>query len=138
MRDLRTAVFARIQRVPGVVYSALVPNEQGMARALEAEGEEAAVDYGLEALVRIFGAAVKHKCRGAKATRWGADPFAFGSYSVARPGKHALRGALDDPFDDRLFIAGECWRSDGTAALVSGAYQSGWDRAGQVLGVLAQ
>lgn len=29
-------VFARIQRVPGVVYSALVPNERGMVRALEA------------------------------------------------------------------------------------------------------
>jgi hydroxymethylglutaryl-CoA lyase len=31
------AVFARIKRVPGVVYSALVPNERGMARALEAK-----------------------------------------------------------------------------------------------------
>jgi hydroxymethylglutaryl-CoA lyase len=31
------AVFARIERVPGVVYSALVPNERGMARALEAK-----------------------------------------------------------------------------------------------------
>jgi hydroxymethylglutaryl-CoA lyase len=30
-------VFARIRRVPGVVYSALVPNEQGLARALEAK-----------------------------------------------------------------------------------------------------
>ena len=30
-------VFARIQRVRGVVYSALVPNEQGVDRALEAK-----------------------------------------------------------------------------------------------------
>ena len=37
-------VFARIRRRPGVVYSALVPNEQGLDRALEARvGKVAAV-----------------------------------------------------------------------------------------------
>jgi hydroxymethylglutaryl-CoA lyase len=36
------AVFARIQRVPGVVYSALVPNEQGLARALTARVDKIA------------------------------------------------------------------------------------------------
>jgi hydroxymethylglutaryl-CoA lyase len=29
------AVFSKIERVPGVLYSALVPNERGLARALE-------------------------------------------------------------------------------------------------------
>jgi len=37
------AVFARIARVPGVVYSALVPNLQGFERALEAKADRVAV-----------------------------------------------------------------------------------------------
>ncbi len=36
-------VFKRIRRKPGVVYSALVPNEQGLARALEAKVDKVAV-----------------------------------------------------------------------------------------------
>jgi hydroxymethylglutaryl-CoA lyase len=36
-------VFARIRRVPGVVYSALVPNEQGLQRALAAQVDRIAV-----------------------------------------------------------------------------------------------
>lgn len=36
-------VFARIRRRPGVVYSALVPNEQGLDRALEARAGKVAV-----------------------------------------------------------------------------------------------
>jgi hydroxymethylglutaryl-CoA lyase len=37
------AVFARIRRTPGVRYSALVPNEQGLARAIEAKVDKVAV-----------------------------------------------------------------------------------------------
>lgn len=36
-------VFARIERRPGVVYSALVPNEQGLERALAARADKASV-----------------------------------------------------------------------------------------------
>lgn len=36
-------VFRRIQRKPGVVYSALVPNEQGLDRAIEARVDKIAV-----------------------------------------------------------------------------------------------
>ena len=36
-------VFRRIQREPGVVYSALVPNEQGLERALAARADKIAV-----------------------------------------------------------------------------------------------
>jgi hydroxymethylglutaryl-CoA lyase len=36
-------VFKRIRRAPGVVYSALVPNEQGLDRALEARVDKIAV-----------------------------------------------------------------------------------------------
>jgi hydroxymethylglutaryl-CoA lyase len=36
-------VFRQIERLPGVVYSALVPNEQGMERALEARVDKIAI-----------------------------------------------------------------------------------------------
>lgn len=36
-------VFRRIRRVPGIVYSALVPNEQGLDRALSAKADKVAV-----------------------------------------------------------------------------------------------
>jgi hydroxymethylglutaryl-CoA lyase len=36
-------VFRRIRRVPGVIYSALVPNEKGMERALAAKVDKVAV-----------------------------------------------------------------------------------------------
>jgi hydroxymethylglutaryl-CoA lyase len=36
-------VFAQITRAPGVVYSALVPNEQGLERALRARADKVAV-----------------------------------------------------------------------------------------------
>lgn len=36
-------VFRRIRRVPGVIYSALVPNEQGMERAMAARVDKIAV-----------------------------------------------------------------------------------------------
>src|SRR5690554_6319517 len=36
-------VFAQIRRVPGVVYSALVPNEKGLERALAAQVDKIAV-----------------------------------------------------------------------------------------------
>src|SRR4051812_29174939 len=38
-----TEVFARITRKPGVVYSALVPNEQGLDAALAAKVDKVAI-----------------------------------------------------------------------------------------------
>lgn len=96
-----------------------------LAWALEEAGEAAALDWGLDALTAIFGNDLRRQVTRARASRWGSDPWALGSYSVARPGCHGLRGALAAPFDDRLFLAGEAWRSQGDAALVDGAYRSG-------------
>ena len=96
-----------------------------LAWALEEAGEGAALDWGLGALAEVFGSDIRNHVTRSRASRWGSDPWALGSYSVARPGCHELRGTLDRPFDERLFIAGEAWRSQGDAALVDGAYRSG-------------
>lgn len=106
-----------------------------LAWDLEKAGEDAALAWGLDALAAIFGSAIRGRVALSRASRWGGDPWAYGSYSVARPGCHRLRGALDAPFDDRLFIAGEAWRSQGDAALVDGAYRSGRAAAEAALGI---
>jgi monoamine oxidase len=66
--------------------------------------------------------------------RWGADPFARGSYSFALPGKADERATLARPVDDRLFFAGEaCSRSDYSTA--HGAFLTGVAAADQVLAI---
>ncbi len=60
-----------------------------------------------------------------RATAWGQDPFALGSYSVARPGGYRWRSVLGEVFDHRLFLAGEAGAPAGDAALVGGACSTG-------------
>ena len=58
-------------------------------------------------------------------TRWGQDPFAFGSYSYLAPGATpADRAALGAPVGERLFFAGEATSLDHPAT-VHGALLSG-------------
>jgi monoamine oxidase len=70
----------------------------------------------------------------ARTHRWGADPFARGSYSYALPGKADGRAVLAAPIDDRIFFAGEaCSPNDFSTA--HGAYQSGLAAADQAIAV---
>ncbi len=68
-----------------------------------------------------------------RATTWGQDPYALGSYSVALPGGYRWRGVLGEVFDHRLFLASEAAASSGDAALVGGAFSSGVKAAEAVL-----
>jgi monoamine oxidase len=64
--------------------------------------------------------------------RWGADPFARGSYSYALPGMADCRAALAAPVDGRLFFAGEaCSRGDFSTA--HGGWNTGVSAAEQVI-----
>lgn len=65
-------------------------------------------------------------------TRWGADPFALGSYSHTRPGGgDADFDALAAPIADRVFFAGEATDKD-NAATTHGAYLSGLREAARI------
>ncbi|MEE9479275.1 MAG: FAD-dependent oxidoreductase [Kiloniellales bacterium] len=103
------------------------------ARALEREGEAAAVAYALGTLQDLFGSQVEEAFQRGRATAWGKDPFALGAYSVARPGGYRWRGVLGEVFDHRLFLAGEAAAPAGDAALVGGAFSSGVKAAEAVL-----
>ena len=103
------------------------------ARALEQEGEAAAVAYALGTLKDLFGSQVEEAFQRGRATAWGQDPYALGAYSVARPGGYRWRGVLGEVFDHRLFLAGEAAAPGGDAALVGGAFSSGVKAAEAVL-----
>ncbi len=68
------------------------------------------------------------------ATRWGQDPFAYGSYSSYGVGSSPDdRQALSEPLDGVLYFAGEATRIDHPAT-VHGAVMSGYAVAEAILG----
>ena len=75
-------------------------------------------------LTGLLGSAFARRIKPIGLHRWGADPFARGSYSYALPGKADCRAALAAPVDDRLFFAGEaCSLAD--FSTVHGAFATG-------------
>jgi monoamine oxidase len=93
-------------------------------------GEEAAVDFALSELRRIFGGRVDRLFAGGGrlVTRWDADPLVRGAYSFVPPGHADARRALAEPLDGPLLFAGEACH-DGLAGTLAGAWISGRDAA---------
>ena len=105
-----------------------------LAADLERGGEDAFFRFAVEELVGIFGSAFAARLRPLRATDWGRDPFALGSYSYARPGKAERRASLAEPVDERLFFAGEaCSAHDFSTA--HGAFASGRDAAERIIAI---
>jgi monoamine oxidase len=72
----------------------------------------------------LLGSDIRKHLTPLTASAWGRDPFARGSYSLAKPGCADARGVLAAPVDDRLFFAGEaCSRHDFSTA--HGAFRTG-------------
>ena len=64
---------------------------------------------------------------------WQGDPFSCGAYSYVLTHGAGARRALAQPMDDALFFAGEACDTEGGAATVGGALQSGARAAREVL-----
>ncbi|MGH7151121.1 MAG: flavin monoamine oxidase family protein [Planctomycetota bacterium] len=101
------------------------------ARVLEPRSDKAVVDEAMGVVRRLFGRStpdptVYH------VTRWGADPYARGSYCHLPPGaSYDHFDALSEPIGDRLFFAGEA--TDRVhMATVHGAYLTGLRAADDV------
>jgi monoamine oxidase len=104
------------------------------ASALEAEGERAFFDFAVSELTGLLGGDFARRVKPIHMHRWGADPFARGSYSYALPGLADCRARLATPVDGRLFFAGEaCSRGDFSTA--QGAWITGVAAADQVIDV---
>jgi monoamine oxidase len=103
-----------------------------LALDLEAQGERAFFDFAVCELVSLLGSAFARRVEPIHMHRWGADPFARGSYSYALPGMADCRAALAAPVDGRLFFAGEaCSRGDFSTA--HGGWNTGVSAAEQVI-----
>ena len=64
---------------------------------------------------------------------WQTDPFARGAYSYIAVGGGDARRTLAAPLEDTLFFAGEATDTEGEAATVTGALQSGERAAREVI-----
>ena len=106
------------------------------ARAVAEQGAEAAFVRATEELVGIFGADVQRHLRPLVASDWTNTGAIGGSYSHALPGKSALRARLAQPFDDRLFLAGEATHANDFST-AHGALMSGQRAAEEALAALA-
>jgi monoamine oxidase len=94
------------------------------ARALEAEGAGAALDYAVSQLVGLLGSDMRRRLRPLVESRWGAEPLVMGSYSHALPGHAGARAVLAAAVEDRIFFAGEaCSAADFSTA--HGAFETG-------------
>ncbi len=104
------------------------------AAALESGGERAFVDFALAELTALFGSSFAARLNPIAMHRWGADPFARGSYSYALPGKADCRAVLATPVDGRLFFAGEAC-SPGDFSTAHGGWFTGTAAADHVIAV---
>ena len=103
-----------------------------LACDLEAGGARAFFDFAVSELVGQLGSDFARRLTPISVHRWGADPFARGSYSYALPGKADSREVLAAPVDGRLFFAGEaCSRHDFSTA--HGAWFTGVAAVEQVI-----
>ena len=102
---------------------------------LSAAGKDAAVDFALQSLRRMFGERAADRVVKADFTRWASNPWVRGAYSAALPGKFAARAELARSIADRLFFAGEAMAGP-FAQTSGGAVLTGEATAREVLKAL--
>jgi monoamine oxidase len=86
-------------------------------------------------LAALLGGAAAGRVRDCVAADWRADPWALGSYAIARPGAAiAARAVLRRPFAEGIVYAGEAAAADGWHGTVAGAHLSGRAAARSLLG----
>ncbi len=106
------------------------------ARAVAAQGAEAAFARAMDQLAGLFGADIRRCLRPLIASDWTRSPTIGGAYSHALPGQSRARVMLARPYDNRLFFAGEATHlTDFSTA--HGAYLSGQRAAEEALAALA-
>lgn len=105
------------------------------ARDLVASGEAAAVDFVLSRVVAMLGADARKHFKAGRLAGWPSDPYALGSYSLAKTGQIRARQALARPIGDRIWIAGEATIAGG-AMTAGGATLAGAQAAQEIAGLL--
>lgn len=104
------------------------------ADGLAAKGENAVITSVMDSLRALFGrrnylSLLEH----ISWHDWQRDPFSCGAYSYVLAQGAGARRTLAEPVEGTLFFAGEACDTEGEAATVGGALQSGTRAARQVL-----
>jgi monoamine oxidase len=106
------------------------------ALALSEKTNAQIVHEALQSLQKMFGTAWpsgKAQLEAALVHNWQRDPFACGAYSYVAVGHNDdARRSLAAPLESTLFFAGEATDTEGEAATVTGALQSGARAAREV------
>ena len=106
------------------------------ATALSEKSAVALIHLALESVQTMFGDLLPPGATELEAGfvhNWQHDPFSSGAYSYVGVGHHGTaRETLAKPLDDTLFFAGEATDTEGEAATVAGALQSGARAAREV------
>lgn len=103
------------------------------ANLLASLGAEAAVRQGLAEVTALFGSAAGGSFIRGEMVDWSADPWTQGGYSYTPVGAGDARARLAAPVGGTLFFAGEATCTNGHAATVHGAIESGRRAAGEVM-----
>ncbi len=106
------------------------------ARFLEESGSAAGFEYAIEQLCALFGSDVRRTLHPLVTSTWSRMARIGGAYSHALPGHAAARRTLAQPYDGRLFFAGEA-TSAADFSTAHGAHDSGVRAAEEVIAALA-
>jgi monoamine oxidase len=105
------------------------------ARIVEEEGPAAGFAFVSAELAALFGTDVASAIRPLTATSWSRMTSIGGAYSCALPGRSQARARLAQPYEDRVFFAGEATHPfDFTTA--HGAHDSGQRAADEAMAAL--
>jgi len=105
------------------------------ARAMAADGPDAAFSRAIDQLVKLFGTSVRGCLRPLIASNWAASATIGGAYSHALPSQADARMVLARPYDNRLFFAGEATHHNDFST-AHGAFLSGQRAAEEALAAL--
>jgi monoamine oxidase len=91
--------------------------------------------HAVDQMVALFGSEVRRHLRPLIASNWSRTSHIGGAYSHALPGHSAARQDLAQPFDGRVFFAGEA-TSATDFSTAHGAHDSGVRAADEVVAAL--
>ena len=131
-RDERTASYY-IRPFGSPVIECFFGGER--ARLLNEQGLAAGFAFALDQLGSLFGSDVRPRLRPLAASSWTRKTRVGGAYSYALPGASQRAKSLAQPFEQRLFFAGEA-TSASDFSTAHGAHDSGVRAADEVIAAL--
>jgi monoamine oxidase len=105
------------------------------ARLLDEQGLAAGFAFAIDQLGGLFGAEIRARLRPLTASSWTRMTRVGGAYSYALPGQVDARKALAQPFERRVYFAGEA-TSTGDFSTAHGAHDSGVRAANEAITAL--